>query len=71
MEVDGVTDRRMIRDFVKNMNVRDSSALRKYINDNEPGIDYNITIEKPESLGGGSMSVFLQLDQYIFLNVAE
>ena len=71
MEIDGVTDRRMIRDFVKNMNVKDSSALRKYINENEPGIDYNITIEKPESLGGGSMSVFLQLDQYIFLNVAE
>ena len=71
MEVDGVTDRRMIRDFVKNMNVRDSSALRKYINENEPGIDYNIMIEKPESLGGGSMPVFLQLDQYIFLNVAE
>lgn len=71
MEVDGVTDRRMIRDFVKNMNVRDSSALRKYINDNEPGIDYNIIVEKPESLGGGSMPVFLQLDQYIFLNVAE
>lgn len=69
MEVDGVTDRRMIRDFVKNMNVRDSSALRKYINDNEPGIDYNIIIEKPESLGGGSMPVFLQLDQYIFLNI--
>ena len=56
---------------IKNMNVKDSSALRKYINENEPGIDYNITIEKPESLGGGSMSVFLQLDQYIFLNVAE
>lgn len=70
MEVDGVTDRRMIRDFVRNMNVKDSSALRKYINENEPGIDYNIVIEKPESLGGGSMMVFLQLDQYIFLNVA-
>lgn len=70
MEVDGVTDRRMIRDFVRNMNIKDSSALRKYINDNEPGIDYNIQIEKPESLGGGFMNVFLQLDQYIFLNVA-
>lgn len=70
MEVDGVTDRKMIRDFVRNMNVRDSSALRKYINENEPGIDYNIEVEKPESLGGGSMPVFLQLDQYIFLNVA-
>lgn len=71
MSVDGITDRKMIRAFVKNMNVRDASALRKYITANEPGIDYNITIEKPESLGGGSMTVFLQLDQYIFLNVPE
>lgn len=71
MEVDGITDRKIIRDFVRNMNVKDSSALRKYIRDNEPGIDYNIQIEKPETLGGGSMTVFLQLDQYIFLNVAE
>lgn len=71
MEIDGVTDRRMIRDFVRNMNVKDSSALRRYIRDNEPGIDYNIEIEKPESLGGGTMKVFLQLDQLIFLNVAE
>ena len=71
MEIDGVTDRKMIRDFVRNMNVRDSSALRKYINENEPGIDYNVEIEKPESLGGGSLNVFLQLDQYIFLNIAQ
>lgn len=70
MEVDGVTDRKYIRDFVRNMNVRDSSALRRYMTANEPGIDYNITVEKPESLGGGSMTVFLQLDQYIFLNIA-
>lgn len=71
MEVEGVTDRKIIRNFVRNMNVRDSSALRKYINDNEPGIDYNIEVEKPESLGGGSMPVFLQLDQNIFLNIAQ
>lgn len=70
MEVDGVTDRKYIRDFVRNMNVRDSSSLRKYITANEPGLDYNLIIEKPESLGGGSMPVFLQLDQYIFLNIA-
>ena len=69
MEYDGITDRKMIREFIKNMNVKDSSALRKYITDNEPGIDYNIEIQKPESLGGGSMNVFLQLDQYIFLNI--
>lgn len=68
--VDDVTDPKYIREFVMNMNVRDSSALRKYMAANEPGIDYNIQIQKPESLGGGSMEVFLQLDQYIFLNIA-
>jgi len=70
MSVNGVTDRNYIKQYVRNMNVRDSSALRKYINDNEPGLDYNITVERPESLGGGSMPVFLQLDQLIFLNTA-
>lgn len=70
MAVDGVTDRNIVRDFVRKMNVRDSSSLRKYITENEPGFDHNITIQKPESLGGGSMNVFLQLDQYIFLNIA-
>ena len=70
MSIDGVTDKKYIRDFVHNMNVRDARAIRKYINENEPGVDYNIEIQKPESLGGGSMTVFLQLDQYVFLNVA-
>ena len=71
MSIDGVTDKKYIRDFVHNMNVKDARAIRKYINENEPGVDYNIEIQKPESLGGGSMNVFLQLDQYVFLNVAE
>lgn len=71
MSINGNTDREYISNFVKTMNVKDSSSLRKYISKNEPGIDYNIEIQKPESLGGGSMSVFLQLDQFIFLNVAE
>lgn len=70
MSVDGITDRKMIAKFVRTMNVKDSSSLRKYILENEPGVDYNITIEKPESLGGGSMNIFLQLDQFIFLNIA-
>lgn len=70
MSVNGVTDRGYIKQYVRNMNVKDSSALRKYINDNEPGLDYNVTVERPESLGGGSMPVFLQFDQLIFLNIA-
>ena len=71
MAIDDNTDRGYIRNFVKNMNIRDSSALNKYISENEPGIDYNITVQRPESLGGGSTTVFLQIDQYLFLNVSE
>jgi hypothetical protein len=33
--------------FVDNMSVMDSGALRKYINENEPGLDLNISIEAP------------------------
>ena len=71
MAVDGITDKKYISDFIMKMNVRDSSALRKYIQKNEPGVDYNITVERPESLGGGSFETFLQLDQFLFLNIAE
>lgn len=71
MSVDGITDKQYISDFIKRMNVRDSSALRIYMQKNEPGVDYNIEVERPESLGGGSFSTFLQLDQFLFLNIAE
>lgn len=71
MSVDDITDKKYIYDFVKKMNVKDSASLRKYMTKNEPGIDYNITVERPESLGGGSMSVFLQFDEFIFLDIPE
>jgi hypothetical protein len=70
MAVDGITDKKYIYDFIRKMNVRDSSALRKYISQNEPGVDYNIEIKRPESLGGGSIKTFLQLDEFLFLNLA-
>lgn len=70
MAVDGVTDKKYIYDFIKRMNVRDATALRRYMLENEPGVDYNIEIERPESLGGGSFKTFLKLDQFLFLNIA-
>ena len=33
-------------------------------------MQYEVEVEKPESLGGGSMPAFLQLDQLVFLNIA-
>ena len=71
MSVNGNTDRKFIHNYVATMPIRDASALRRYIATNTPGVDYNFEIEKPESLGGGSMSVFLQFDQFIFLADTE
>ena len=67
MSVNGNSDRKFIHDYVKNMKIKDSMSIRRYISKNTPGVDYNLDIEKPESLGGGSMPVFLQFDQFIFL----
>lgn len=39
VSIGGVTDRNKLSHFIKNMPVRDSSSLRKYISENEPGID--------------------------------
>jgi hypothetical protein len=71
MSINGNTNREYIEDYVLNMNVRDSLSLRKYINSNEPGLDFEFEIEKPQSLGGGSQKVFLPFDQFIFLNIAQ
>ncbi len=39
ISIDGKTDRGSINGFIRNMPARDSMALRKYIEANEPGID--------------------------------
>lgn len=39
VSVDGIEDKNKIATFVKNMPARDSRMLRKFIDDNEPGID--------------------------------
>ena len=68
--VNGVTDPKFIREYVVKMNIKDAASFRKYVLENEPGLDYSIDVERPESLGGGSMTTFLSLDQYIFLNIS-
>ena len=71
MSINGNTDRQFIHNYIGTMPIKDASAIRKYIAKNTPGVDYNLEIEKPESLGGGSMSVFLQFDQFIFFTDSE
>ena len=68
--VNGNYDREFIRKYIRMMPARDSLALRRYITENTPGIDFNIEIERPESLGGGSFKTFLNWDDSVFINLA-
>ena len=45
VSVDGIKDRMKIKHFVMNMPAFDSKALRKYIIDNEPGMDMRCRFE--------------------------
>lgn len=71
MAVNGNTDREYIRKYVNQMLAKDALMLRKYINDNKPGIDFDIEVERPESLGGGSFKTFLNWDDTVFLNISD
>ena len=69
--VNGNYDREYIRKYINQMPARDSLMLRKYINDNRPGINLDIEVERPESLGGGSFKTFLNWDDSVFLNISD
>jgi len=68
--INGNTDRGYIRNFIYSMSARDSLALRRYILDNEPGLNLEVEVQKDESAGGGSFKTFLQWNDTIFLNIA-
>ena len=71
VSVNGNTDREYIKKWVMGMPARDSLMLRRYINDNRPGINFDIEVQRPESLGGGSFSTFLNWDDSVFLNISD
>lgn len=70
VSIDGITDRKKIKQMVDSMPAYDSLKLRKYILDNEPGVNFEIEVKRPESLGGGSFKTFLSWDDTVFLNIA-
>ena len=63
VSIDGKTDKEWIYNFVRVMPIRDSSALRKYMSEIEPGMDLNISIEGP---GGDPIDTFLVLGSDFF-----
>ena len=68
--INGNYDREYIRKAIYNMPANDSLKLRRYIIENEPGLDFEVEIERPESLGGGSFKTFLEWNDTVFFNIA-
>lgn len=69
MSINGNEDREFIGNYVKNMRAKDAYAFRKYVEKNIPGVNLEITVPIPESMGGGSFNTFLSLGETIFINV--
>ena len=69
MSINGNTDREYIKNYIENMRAKDAIEYRKYLSDNIPGVDLNITIPIPESMGGGSFDTFLSIGETVFINV--
>ena len=67
--VNGNKDKVYIQNYVNNLRVKDSFSFRNYVNNNIPGVNFEITINIPESDGGGSFTTFLKLDDTIFINI--
>lgn len=67
--INGITDREYIRKYIENMRSKDAIKYRTYVNDNTPGVDFEMTINIPESDGGGSFKTFLKLSDTLFINL--
>ena len=69
MSVNGNCDREYIKNYINNMRANEAKKYREYVNSNIPGVDLNIEVPVPESLGGGSFKSFLNYGEFVFINV--
>lgn len=67
--INGNTDRDYIKRYIENMRSAEAFEYRKYVTENKPGVNFEITINVPESDGGGSFNTFLRLDDTVFINI--
>lgn len=69
VSVNGNSDPNVVRHFIEHMRAGDARKYRSYIADNKPGVDFSMTINIPQSDGGGSFNTFLRLEDTLFLNI--
>lgn len=70
VSINGNSDKKFIHAAVMAMPASDSLAFRRYVFDNEPGVNFEIEVKRPESDGGGSFKTFLEWDDYVFWHIA-
>lgn len=70
VSINGNTDKKFIHEYVMNMPASDSLAFRRYVYDNQPGVDFEVEVERPVSLGGGTFKCFLEWNDYVFWHIA-
>lgn len=63
VSINGVTDKIKISNMLKNLTLKDSRLLRKYISEIEPGIDFETIARIP---GGDSVTCFLRFNSSFF-----
>lgn len=69
VSVNGNSDPNVVRHFIEHMRAGDARKYRTYIAENRPGVDFTMTVNIPQSDGGGSFDTFLRLEDTLFLNV--
>lgn len=69
MSINGNEDKEYIKQYIENMRAKDAFAYRNYVNDNTPGVNMKITVNVPQSDGGGTFNTFLGIDDYVFGNI--
>lgn len=69
VSINGITDRDFIRHHIECMRAGDARKYRIYMADNRPGVDFSMSVNIPQSDGGGSFDTFLRLEDTLFLNV--
>ena len=68
VSINGDDNKEHIEEYVNNLRITESRKFREYIFDNNPGIDFSLTMEIPESDGGGAFETTFQYGETIFIS---
>lgn len=68
VSINGNEDKEYIEQYIEYMKASDAFKFRNIVTEGEPGVDMKITVNVPESDGGGSFDTFLNIDDSFFLN---